>query len=135
MSLLFWACTAVVFLIVELATGTFFCLALALSAGVTALVAPVLQDTLWQICLACALSILSCLALALRKKRRDTSSAGNNLDIGRSVHVSEWKGRRARVKYRGTMWDAVLKEGAPCAPGRHRIVDFDSSTLILEPEP
>ena len=135
MSLLFWACTAVVFLIIELATGTFFFLALALSAGVTALVAPVLQDTLWQICLACALSLFSCIGLALRKKRRGSGSAGNNLDIGQSVHVSEWKGRRARVKHRGTMWDAVLKEGAPCAPGRHRIVGFDSSTLILEPEP
>ena len=135
MSPLFWASAVVVFLIVELATGTLFFLALAVSAALTALAAPLVPDTPGQVYLACALSGVSCLLLALRRKKRNNAAiADNSLDIGRSVYVPQWKDGRARVKYRGAMWDAVPKEGVAPVPGRFRIAGFDSTTLILEPE-
>ena len=135
MSSLFWASTAVVFLIVELATGTLFFLAPAFSAALTALAVPLLPEASGQVYLACALSGVSCLLLALRrKKRKNAAIADNSLDIGRSVYVAQWKEGRARVKYRGAMWDAVPKEGTAPVPGRFRIAGFNSTTLILEPE-
>lgn len=135
MSPLFWASAAVVFLIIELATGTLFCLALALSAAVTALAAPVVPGALWQTVLLAAVSTASCLALALRNRRRKAAAIkDNSLDVGHSVSVEAWENGRARVKYRGTLWDAVLKDGHEALPGRFRIAGFDSTTLILEPE-
>lgn len=135
MSALLWFSAAVVLLIVELATGTLFCLALAISFALTALLAVFVQSALWQTCFLAAASTASCLAFSLMKKRRShTAILGNNLDMGRIVHVEAWENGRTRVQYRGAMWDAVIKEGHAPSPGRFRIAGFDSTTLILEPE-
>ena len=129
----FWASATVVLLVVELLTGTFFCLVLAFFTALTALLAPLVPHFAWQACFAALSSTLGCLALALFRKRKSAPSSGNP-DVGRVVQVEAWKDGRARVRYRGALWDAVLKEGCREAPGRFRIVGFDSNTLILEPE-
>ena len=128
----FWASATVVLLLVELLTGTFFCLILACFTALTALIAPLLPHFAWQACLAALSSTLGCLALALFRKRRNNVSGSP--DLGRVVYVEAWKDGPTRVRYRGTLWDAVLKKGCRETPGRFRIVGFDSTALILEPE-
>lgn len=130
---IYWLALAVALLILELATGTFFCVALAASAIAAAAVACFTQDFLWQIGCAALLAILFCSFLGLWKKRPRVIAQGNP-DIGRLVHVARWEGGRATVRYRGADWDAVLKEGCAPWPGICVITGFDSNTLILEPQ-
>ncbi len=129
---IYWLALAVALLVAELATGTFFCVALAASAAAAAAVACFTQDLLWQVGCAALLAILFCSFLALWKKRPPIAAQGNP-DIGRSVRVDRWESGRATVRYRGADWDAVLKEGCAPVPGICVIAGFDSNTLILEP--
>ncbi len=129
---IYWLALAVALLVIELATGTFFCVALAASAAVAAVVAFFVHDILWQVCCAAVLAILFCSFLGMWKRRSGAAAQGNP-DIGRLVHVEHWDGDHATVHYRGADWDAILKEGCTPRPGTCTITGFDSNTLILEP--
>ncbi|MBR4423602.1 MAG: NfeD family protein [Mailhella sp.] len=130
---IYWLALAAALLVAELATGTFFCVALAASAAAAAAAACFTQDFLWQVGCAAVLAILSCSFLALRKMRPRPAAQGNP-DVGRLVRVDRWEGGRASVRYRGADWEAVLKEGCTPVPGTFVITGFDSNTLILEPQ-
>ena len=54
-----------------------------------------------------------------------------NLDIGQRVTVPAWDNGRARVRYRGALWDVELGQGAHPEAGDFKIVEVQGSRLIV----
>jgi membrane protein implicated in regulation of membrane protease activity len=64
--------------------------------------------------------------------RRDPARDHNvNIDIGQRLTVNEWQGGRARVMYRGALWDVELGQGAIPEAGSFKIVEVQGSRLIV----
>ncbi|TMS58791.1 NfeD family protein [Imbroritus primus] len=135
-----WFSLAVLLIIAELTTGTFYLLmvALGLAAGGVAAMAGLAFPA--QAALAALVGVIAILLLRrsrFGKTRRAGSVASNpdvNLDIGEEVSVAQWGAdRRARVSYRGAEWDVELAGDQPPAPGRFRIVELRGNTLIVKP--
>lgn len=56
-----------------------------------------------------------------------------HINDGHSVEVKEWKENgKARVFYRGTVWDAKPEKGSPMVPGLWEIVGMSGNTLIIK---
>jgi membrane protein implicated in regulation of membrane protease activity len=67
-----------------------------------------------------------------RRSKVDPARDQNvNLDIGERVAVDAWQGGRARVMYRGALWDVELGPGAQPQAGDFRIVEVQGSRLIV----
>lgn len=103
----YWYLLGLVLLGLEMATGTFYLLvvAIGMAAGGTAALFGV--STTWQLVL-CALTIVAGTIILRRwKKSQVKDSAAANLDVGQPVRVLAWRDDgSARVSYRGTEWDA-----------------------------
>jgi membrane protein implicated in regulation of membrane protease activity len=123
---------------VELMTGTFYLLMLALGLVAAALAAHLGATTTVQLVLAAALGGGSVLAWrAIRKRQKGPAQAQANrdvnLDIGEIVHVDSWRSDgSASVNYRGANWTVELKADAHPTPGQHRIVEVVGSRLIVK---
>jgi membrane protein implicated in regulation of membrane protease activity len=135
---LFWFVLAFVLVVVELMTGTFYVLMIAIAfaaGGATAW----LGGAVWAQFLAA--SLVGALAtLVLRRSRVGKASrhadhatdAEQNLDIGQAVAVVQWTEEgTTRVQYRGTQWDAVLAEGEPRDAARYYIRAVHGARLTL----
>ena len=151
-----WLILASALVTLELFSGTFYLLMLAVGmlAGAGAAVAGIGPDM--QIVLAAVIGVVST-ALLHRSRfglqgRVDSSTDPNvNIDIGQTIHIDAWNmtpalGARpaARVSYRGALWDVELGEDAmntgpgtapsgPPRPGSYRIVALRGSRLIVAP--
>lgn len=136
-----WFGLAVLALIGEVATGTFYLLLVAtgLAAGGLAVVAGLALQ--WQLLVCGAVVIAGLLLLrgtgVLKKREIDAQrNADVNLDIGQIVKVDDWAGgRTARVWYRGASWDAVLAAGCDPVAGEQVITEVRGSQLIVQPRP
>ena len=124
---------------IELSTGTFYLLMLALGLAAAALAAHAGTGLSVQ-WLAAALVGGGAVGLWHRRRQAQPPSDPQrnpdlNLDIGERVQVVGWSAQgTARVQHRGTQWDARLSAGASPASGWHRIVAIDGSQLVLTPE-
>lgn len=135
----FWFGFAVLALIGEVMTGTFYLLLFAVGlagAGIAALLGGGLA---WQIVTVAVVTLLGLFVLRRSGvlKKREVNSARNadvNLDIGQTVEVEAWSANdTARVWYRGAYWQAMPAPGVARHPGAYRIVEIQGSTLYLEP--
>lgn len=130
-----WAILAGVLVIAELFTGTFYLLMIALGmlsgAAAAALGAPL------SLQLAVAAVVGAFATELLRRKRQEKGSRDAerdpnvNLDIGQLVRVDTWQDGRARVMYRGAMWDVELAPDAAARPDDYRIAEVRGNRLIL----
>ena len=134
-----WWLAAGMLVAVELVTGTFYLLMLALGAAAAAAAAHVGASGSVQV-LAAALVGGGATALwHLRRASRPRSApaASNrdvNLDIGELVQVDAWQGDgQARVFYRGAMWSARFAGSGAPSPGEHMIVSIEGNRLGLAP--
>ncbi|MGB7739217.1 MAG: NfeD family protein [Steroidobacteraceae bacterium] len=136
-----WWVLAGIAVAVELATGTFYLLMLALGLAAGALASHLGFGVPLQIVIA---GIVGGGATALWHVRRAREApvapaAQNrdvNLDIGERVYVQEWAANRtARVLYRGSPWEARLAPGAPLAAGEHVVSAVEGNWLVLGPAP
>lgn len=136
-----WLMLAGSLVVLELFTGTFYLLMVALGMVAGALVA-LSGGTLWQQLLATAIvGVIATLSLRRsrfgKSVRIDAAHDPNvNLDIGKTVMVSEWTERPgsqpgARVSYRGAMWDVELAPGNTPAAGTFAILEIRGSRLIV----
>ncbi len=124
----------------ELLTGTFYLLMLALGAAAGAIAAHLGAGHSAQMALA---ALVGCGALAWwhRHSRRAATPAPQsnpdlNLDIGRVVQVAQWRSdSTARVHHRGSDWDARHAGGAAPQPGAHVIRAIEGTRLVLEAKP
>lgn len=131
-----WLVAAGVLVVLELFSGTFYLLMIALGLAAGALAALLGLGAAMQM-LAAALVGVIATALLHRSRfghrgRSDPARDPNvNIDIGQRLEVPHWEDGRARVKYRGALWDVELGPGAQAQPGTFRIVEVQGSRLIV----
>jgi membrane protein implicated in regulation of membrane protease activity len=135
----FWWIVAGVLVAVELATGTFYLLMLAVGATAAALAQMAGAGSDTQIVTAALVGGGATALWHLRRSKHPTSAPAHSnpdvlLDIGQTVTVAQWRpDGTARVQYRGSEWDAHAATDQPLTPGPHKIVAVQGNRLELAP--
>jgi membrane protein implicated in regulation of membrane protease activity len=133
-----WWVIAGALVAVELATGTFYLLMLALGAAAGALAAHLGMGNSAQLALAALAGGCTTGLWHWHNRRRSvdapdaSANPDVNLDVGESVDVGNWDEQgRTQVNYRGSQWRArFVGDGTP-APGPHRIAALRGNLLEL----
>ena len=129
-----WLILALLALVAELFSGTFYLLVLAIGLLAAAATAGLGLAPEWHFISAAAITLAGWLFL-LRRRRQLLSSAPAPLDAdaGATVEMLYWQdARHARVRYRGTEWDARLSSRIRPATDCHfEIVRLDGNTLSI----
>lgn len=134
-----WWIAAGVLVAVELATGTFYLLMLALGAAAGALAAHLALGFSAQTVVAALVGGGAVAGWHFKRAKQPLSAPPErnrdvNLDIGQAVQVEQWQADgTARVHYRGAAWSARLAPGNTAAPGPHVIVAVQGSELSVAP--
>lgn len=137
-STLWWLATGGA-IAVELLTGTFYLLMLALGFAAAALAAH----------LGCGLSTQTVAAALVgggavvgwhlrqsRRRRQDPGAQANanlNLDVGETILITAWNADgTADVQYRGARWTAIHRPGVAPSPGLHRVAELVGNRLLVD---
>ena len=122
----------------ELFTGTFYLLMLAVGMAAAALAAHAGLGFTGQLLTAAAVGSSCVLGWYLLKRRRPTdpsvrSMRSVNLDVGEILHISEWRSDgTASVQYRGAQWTVVQRTGGDASPGAYRVAELMGNRLVVE---
>jgi membrane protein implicated in regulation of membrane protease activity len=142
-----WWVIAGVLVAVELATGTFYLLMLALGCVAGALAAHAGLPESIQVALAAIVGGLCAGGWYARRRKALAQAAANpmaaqddptlSLDLGQTVHVNTWHSDgTAQVQYRGASWLARLNTPLQPPllpdPGTYRIRAMQGNQLLLE---
>jgi membrane protein implicated in regulation of membrane protease activity len=134
-----WFGLAVLALIGEVLSGTFYLLVIAAAFGLAGLGAWVGLTWALQMAIVAVAAVLGVLVLrrfgVLRKVGRtdDRRDANVNLDIGQAIQVDAWReDGTARVRYRGAEWEVKLAADTPRTPGLYTIVEVRGSQFLVE---
>lgn len=131
-SYILWWITAAVLVGVELATGTFYLLAVGAACLVGGIAAWLGFEGWVQFGVATMASLAGIAAAHRWRKGRGEVPQMQGFDIGQTVKVIEWRENGvARVQYRGSYWDAEL--ATPTTP-RHEVMvikEMRGSLLVL----
>ena len=123
---------------VELMTGTFYLLMLAVGLAAAALAAHLGAGTVMQLLVAALVGGGAVVAwYFIRGKRPVALSAGANrdvnLDVGETVNVECWNpDGTATVKYRGANWTVIHRAGNTPSTGPHRVAEVIGSRLLVD---
>ncbi len=134
-----WFVLATGLLVVELMTGTFYLLMIAIGCAVGGLCALAGAEPALQLVVGAAVGFAATMILRRTRwgRRRQLSDASRNpdvlLDIGEVVEVLAWQDGAAEVRYRGCRWEATLEPGAQPRSGAQVIKAIRGSTLVLAP--
>jgi len=134
---LLWTIVGFVLVITELVTGTFYLLVLGLGAFIGAIAAYLGASHVVQ-----ALAGGGCAVAGIwfvhhwHESRRTLEGKGSNfLDRGQPVVMDGWANENAniaRVKYRGTTWDARVNEAAAKPPvGSTLYIEAQEGTMLV----
>lgn len=132
----FWFVAAGVTVILELFSGTFYLLMIAIGLAAAGLAAfggagPAAQTLVAAVVGVAATAVLRRSKFG-RPTRTDAARDPNvNQDIGQTVHVPQWQDGAARVMYRGALWDVELAPGVQASPGAFIIREIRGSRLIV----
>ena len=138
---LVWLLAGFVLVIAELVTGTFYLLVIGVGAFVGALVAWFGGAVVAQALIAGVVAVIGAILVHRWHARQPATPQGSNvLDRGQPVVLEGWANetaRIARVKYRGTTWDARLARGEDRpAPGSTLYIEGqDGNTLVVAAAP
>lgn len=123
----------------ELVTGTFYLLMLAVGFTAGALAAYLGFSLAGQMLVAAAIGGGAVAAWHWRRSKSPAPMPANanpdiHLDIGESVHVARWNADgTASVHFRGAQWTAVAADPAESAsPGNFRIKEMLGNRLVIE---
>ena len=122
----------------ELFTGTFYLLMLAVGMVAAALAAHAGASMALQLTVAAVLGSAAVVGWYLIKKRRASDPSARamrsvNLDVGEVIQVDEWLADgTANVKYRGAQWSVILRPGNTPTPGSYRVAELVGSRLLVE---
>lgn len=143
-----WSATTVWWLVagglvaVELLTGTFYLLMLALGAALGALAAWSGMGSSAQLVVAALAGSAGVAVIHWRRRLRQRQAVASgrsndmNLDVGASVQVSAWQpDGSTRVQHRGSAWDALYQGSGSPQPGEHLIQGVHGNRLLLTPRP
>lgn len=139
---LLWLIGGFVLVIAELVTGTFYLLVVGAGAFVAALIAWLGGNELVQALICGAVAIAGAVLVHHwhGRNRAGKPGEGNFLDRGQAVVLESWANetaRIARVKYRGTSWDARLvhPEERPTPGTTLYIEGQEGNTLVVASTP
>ena len=109
---LYWILTAIALVIVELLTGTFYLLVLAIAAAAGGALAYFALPFGLQAGFATLVGVLGVVFVHRYHSNAPKVAGGSNaIDIGHRVTLQSWINESeglARVNYRGTLWDAKV---------------------------
>jgi membrane protein implicated in regulation of membrane protease activity len=131
-----WLVITGILVVFELFTGTFYVLMIAIGTAFGAIAATMGMTPAMQFLISAVVG-LAATGLLHRSRfgrpvKQDAARDPNvNLDIGQKVNVDAWSEGRARVLYRGAMWDVDLAPGAIAGSGAFRIVEVQGSRLVV----
>jgi len=137
-STLWWlACGGAVAL--ELLTGTFYLLMLAIGLAAGALAAQLGYGQITQVIVVAIVGGGAVVAWHLRQMKRHRqeppagANANVNLDIGETVQIEAWNpDGTADVHYRGARWTAIHRPGVSPSPGAHRVAELVGTRLLVD---
>jgi membrane protein implicated in regulation of membrane protease activity len=124
----------------ELATGTFYLLMIALGLAAGAIASHLGLSPVVQIAAAAVLGGGATAVWHWRRARQPAAvHASENrdvhLDIGAKVHVEAWNpDGTARVEYRGALWSVRLAAEAAAVPGPCVVRAVEGNWLVVAPE-
>lgn len=133
-----WWLLAGALVAMELLSGTFYLLMLAMGAAVAAIAAHLGVPLVVQMVVASAAGLVSVAVWHQFKKRRpgDPSARAQrsvNLDVGEIIQVDVWlPDGSAQVKYRGAQWRVVQRPGNAPVPGAYRVAELVGSSLLVD---
>jgi membrane protein implicated in regulation of membrane protease activity len=129
---IYWFLLAFVLLGVEMATGTFYMLVVAIGMLVGGLAAWLQASVAMQLTL-CAITVIAGSFILRRWKSTQVKEvASASLDIGQPVRVIKWNDNgTARVFYRGAEWDAETESATTPHDEKLYIAAVQGSCLIL----
>ena len=134
-----WIIAGFVLIIVEMVSGTFYLLVIGIGAFAGAIVAWAGGGYIAQAVGACVVAMVGTgVVYGWHAARRKASSPTENmLDVGQSVVLETWSDAAqgiARVRYRGTTWDARVSADPKPEPGATLyITGQEGSTLLVAP--
>ncbi|HOZ64896.1 MAG TPA: NfeD family protein [Burkholderiaceae bacterium] len=123
---------------VELLTGTFYLLMLAVGMAAAAIAAHLGAAIVAQLLVAAGIGGGAVVVWhQLRKKRASDPSAramrSVNLDVGETVQIDSWSADgSATVKYRGANWTAIHRAGVSPSAGAHRVSELVGNRLLVD---
>ena len=138
---LVWIVAGFALAIAELVSGTFYLLVVAVGAFAGALVAWMGGNMLVQAAIGGIVAIAGAFAVHHWHSRARPGDAAhsNFLDRGQPVVLEGWANESAnlaRVKYRGTSWDARVPSGTRPAPGTTLYIEGqEGNTLVVAAAP
>lgn len=123
----------------ELVTGTFYLLMLAVGMIAGALAAHLGASVMVQIVVSAIVGGGAVVAWHFKRSKDPKPAAANanrdvQMDIGETVHVQQWnEDATASVKYRGAQWTVELAEHntAP-QPGLFRVRQLNGNRLVVD---
>ena len=136
-----WFAIACVLIGLEMASGTFYLLMIAIGASAGGLAALFGLDGLSQCITAAVVAAIA--TFGLRRSRFGKQSTINanrdpnvNLDVGQTLEVHDWHivsgaAATARARYRGTLWDIELEQGGNPVAGAFVILEARGNRLIV----
>lgn len=131
-SYVYWFLLALILLGMEMVSGTFYLLVVAIAMAVGGLSALLGTGMEWQLILS-AITVVAGTIILRRWKSTQAKEAPNaSLDIGLPVKVIKWNDDgSARVFYRGAEWDAELESTDAPREGAFYIKAVQGSSLVL----
>ena len=136
-----WFGLAGILVVLEMFTGTFYLLMIAIGFVAGGLAAMAGGSAALQLVAAAVAGVIATYGLRRSRwgktARRDAQRDPNvNLDIGQTLVVDEWSGgqggvQTSRVMYRGAMWDVELDAGARARPGTYVIREVRGNRLVV----
>jgi membrane protein implicated in regulation of membrane protease activity len=134
-----WWVLAGAVIAVELLSGTFYLLMMAIGLAAAAVAANLGASLSAQVVVAAVVGGGAVIAWRAYKQRRPTAPRASanpdvNLDVGETVHVAAWDAEgHASVRYRGANWQVVIAPGNTVVPGTCTIVEVLGNRLIVKP--
>ena len=123
---------------IELITGTFYLLMIAVGFAAAALAAHLGFSLVLQLIIAALVGGGAVVAWHLKRDRNRTelpaqANANVNMDIGETVQVMEWNADgTANVHYRGTNWTVLHRAGVSPTTGLHRVAEVIGNRLLVD---
>jgi membrane protein implicated in regulation of membrane protease activity len=136
-STIWWLLTGTA-VVLELLTGTFYLLMLAIGLAAGALSAHLGLGLTAQLVLAAVIGSVTTALLYFLRRRRPTdpsvrSLRSVNLDVGEIVTVDAWQSDgTASVRYRGAQWQVITRSGQPEGSGSYRVAELVGNKLLVE---
>ena len=133
-----WWLLAGVCVAVELATGTFYLLMLALGFVAAAIAAYFGASLTTEVVIAAAVGGGAVAAWHVVRSRRPpglpaSANPDMNMDIGETLSVDHWNpDGTASVSYRGARWTVMQRDNAPPSTGLHKVVAVVGNRLMVD---